>query len=71
MSAMTSLSLEATLYLINHIVLPPKLPQADDWNIEYENAVLDLTQQALQKFGEAVRNKEPEVAGYVCRYCGF
>jgi len=65
---MTSFSLEATLYLIHHIVLPPKLPQADDCEVEYENALLDITIESLQKFGEAIQKVEPEVARYVCRY---
>lgn len=61
---MPSLSLEATLYLIHHIILPPKLPQADDSKVEYENALLDTTVEALQTFGESVRNEQSQVARY-------
>jgi len=66
---MSSLSLEATLYLVHHIVLPPKLPQADDCRSEHEDALLDTTVEALQTFGEAVRNEQPEVARYARRPC--
>jgi hypothetical protein len=69
--AMPSLSLEATLYLFHHIVLPPKLPQADDWKVEYEDALLDTTVEALRTFGEAVRNEQPQVARYARRSRSF
>ncbi|OAL48858.1 hypothetical protein IQ07DRAFT_681560 [Pyrenochaeta sp. DS3sAY3a] len=62
---MPSLSLEATLYLFHHIVLPPKLPQADDCRVEYEDALLDMTAEALQTFSEAVRNEQPQVASHI------
>jgi hypothetical protein len=68
---MTPLSLEATLYLFHHIVLPPKLPQADDWKVEHENALLDMTVEALRTFGKAVRNEQPQIARYACRYRSF
>jgi len=61
---MPSLSLDATLYLIHHVVLPPKLPQANDYKVEYEHALLDTTVETLQTFGEAVRKEEPQVARY-------
>jgi len=62
---MPSLSLAATLYLFHHVVLPPKLPGANDWNAEYEDALLETTVEALQTFSDAVRNDEPQIAGYV------
>jgi hypothetical protein len=40
----------AATYLINHIFLPPKLPQADDVNMEYEILMLDTTIDRLSKF---------------------
>ncbi len=67
MATVPSLSLEATLYLFHHVVLPPKLPQADDWKVESEDALLDTTVEALRSFGETVRNEQPEVARYVRR----
>jgi hypothetical protein len=38
----------AATYLINHIVLPPKLPHEDDSNISHEQALLDAVTCALQ-----------------------
>jgi len=38
------------MYFIHHIFLPPKLPQKDDFNAEYETALLDTTIDTLQKF---------------------
>jgi hypothetical protein len=40
----------AVTYLINHIFLPPKLPQTDDINLEYEILMLDITIDRLSKF---------------------
>jgi hypothetical protein len=68
---MPSLSLEATLYLVHHIVLPPKLPQTDDWKVEFEDALLDTTVEALQTFGKVVRNEQPQVSRYAGRSRSF
>ncbi|KAI1674179.1 DUF3638 containing protein [Pyrenophora tritici-repentis] len=62
---MPPLSLEKTLYLFYHIVLPPKLPQESDWKAEYEDALLNTTVEALQTFGETVQNEQPEVASQI------
>ncbi|KAL7770262.1 hypothetical protein CFE70_000195 [Pyrenophora teres f. teres 0-1] len=62
---MSSLSLEATLYLFHHFVLPPKLPQESDWKAEYEDALLDTTVEVLQSFGGTLRNEQPQVAGHI------
>lgn len=62
---MPPLSLETTLYLFYHIVLPPKLPQESDWKVEHEDALLDMTVEALQTFGEAVQKEQPKVARHV------
>jgi len=61
---MPLLSLEATLYLFHHIVLPPKLPHESDWKVEYEDALLDTTVEVLQTFAETVRDEQPQVARY-------
>ncbi|KAF2726475.1 hypothetical protein EJ04DRAFT_571236 [Polyplosphaeria fusca] len=37
-------------YLIHHLVLPPKLPQADDFDPDHENILLRTTIQALEEF---------------------
>ncbi|KAJ6191961.1 hypothetical protein J3E72DRAFT_399452 [Bipolaris maydis] len=62
---MPPLSLETTLYLFYHIVLPPKLPQESDWKVEHEDALLDMTVEALQTFGEAVQKEQPKVASHI------
>lgn len=40
-------SVQATSYLIHHTALPPKLPQADDFDAEHERCLLDTTVNAL------------------------
>ncbi|KAE9371942.1 hypothetical protein N431DRAFT_456702 [Stipitochalara longipes BDJ] len=44
------LPLGVVTYLINHVFLPPKLPQEDDVNFEYESTMLDVTIDCLSKF---------------------
>jgi hypothetical protein len=38
----------ATAYLVNHVVLPPDLPQVNDYDVAYEKIVLEVTTLALQ-----------------------
>jgi hypothetical protein len=64
---MPPLSLDATLYLFHHIILPPELPQESDWKAEYEDALLDTTIEVLRTFAETVRTEQPQVARYVHR----
>ncbi|KAF2653745.1 hypothetical protein K491DRAFT_780118 [Lophiostoma macrostomum CBS 122681] len=59
---MASLSVEETGYLIHHVVLPPKLPQADDQNEEFNVALLDIVVEGLRTFSEAVQDEEPLLA---------
>jgi hypothetical protein len=40
----------AATYLINHIFLPPNLPQADDVSMEHEVLMLEVTIDRLSKF---------------------
>lgn len=62
---MPPLSVEATLYLFHHIILPPELPQESDLNAEYEDALLDTTIEVLCTFAETVRTEQQQVARYV------
>ena len=39
---------DSALYLFHHIFLPPKLPQEDDYNPEYELILLDEVIKALR-----------------------
>lgn len=41
-------SAEAATYLVNHVVLPPQLPQADDFDAARERFLLDTTMAALR-----------------------
>lgn len=66
---MPPLSLEATLYLFHHIMLPPELTQESDWKAEYEDALLDTTIEVFRTFAETVRTEQLQVARYVHRRC--
>ena len=66
---MPLLSVEATLYLFHHIMLPPELPQESDWKAEYEDALLDTTIEVFRTFAETVRTEQLQVARYVHRRC--
>jgi hypothetical protein len=52
----------ATAYLVNHVVLPPDIPQAHDYDISHERILLETTIQSLHNleshvvdgYGEAV-----------------
>ncbi|RMZ73552.1 very large low complexity [Pyrenophora seminiperda CCB06] len=48
----------AATYLINHIVLPPKLPHKDDSNISHEQALLDAVTCALQDLRNCTNDAE-------------
>ena len=50
------LSVGATLYLTHHVVLPPKLPQEDDFDAHYDRCLLDTTICALQALQESVKD---------------
>lgn len=39
----SELPLEAALYMIHHVFLPPKLPNDDDTNAVHERILLDFT----------------------------
>ncbi|KAE8351981.1 hypothetical protein BDV28DRAFT_149490 [Aspergillus coremiiformis] len=44
------LSVEAIEYLVNHIFLPPKVPQEEDYKADYEKAMLKVVVAALKVF---------------------
>ncbi|OTA55802.1 hypothetical protein K449DRAFT_468641 [Hypoxylon sp. EC38] len=39
-------------YIINHVFLPPQLPQQDDYKVEYEESLLNAVTHALSEFKE-------------------
>jgi hypothetical protein len=51
-------SFGAIMYLIYHIFLPPKLPQEDDFDSEYEMILLDTTIDVLLKFKDCVTDDQ-------------
>ncbi|OQD78015.1 hypothetical protein PENANT_c098G01996 [Penicillium antarcticum] len=52
--ASKSMTLEQTLYLFHHIFLPPKVPQAEDYNAQQEHHLLDSVVDALLSFSDYV-----------------
>jgi hypothetical protein len=47
-----SMTVGATAYLVNHVVLPPKLPQKDDYNPAHEQCLIDMVILALKDLRE-------------------
>lgn len=54
---MADLTAEEIGYLVNHLFLPPQLPQQDDSSSTCEDALLRLIQHALGNF---IRDLRPE-----------
>ncbi|KAM3067027.1 hypothetical protein ACMFMG_011809 [Clarireedia jacksonii] len=52
-SSSTRVPLEAVMYMLYHIFLPPNLPQQDDFNPQHETFLLNTIDDALQKFKAA------------------
>jgi hypothetical protein len=50
MAPSSGASAQATSYLVNHIVLPPQLPQRSDYDAAHERHLVVTTLQALQEF---------------------
>ncbi|KAF2706566.1 hypothetical protein K504DRAFT_492980 [Pleomassaria siparia CBS 279.74] len=44
------LSEEAVVYIVHHVILPPKLPQHNDTNPKHESILLQITIEALEEF---------------------
>lgn len=51
-------SSEAAAYLFHHVVLPPEIPQADDYDPSYEKTLLKMTIQALHDLQAIVTAEE-------------
>ncbi|KAH1900111.1 hypothetical protein KXV57_008631 [Aspergillus fumigatus] len=52
--------LEANVYLVHHVFLPPKLPQEDDYDPEYELVLLEKCIEALEQFKGYVSGPEAD-----------
>lgn len=59
---MDKMETEALRYLIHHIVLPPKLPQEDDWSASNERALLNHTVRAFRDLHNTLAVEHPEAA---------
>lgn len=44
----------STEYIINHVFLPPQLPQAGDQSMENDLALLDLVKRSAKVFAETM-----------------
>ncbi|KAF9695776.1 hypothetical protein EKO04_006190 [Ascochyta lentis] len=55
---------EATSYLVHHIALPPKLPQADDYDAKHERCLLSTTLEALRSLKSSVTSQHEAVVTY-------
>ncbi|KAJ0418503.1 hypothetical protein BJY00DRAFT_314871 [Aspergillus carlsbadensis] len=51
---------EARLYLLNHVFLPPELPQEDDYDATHESILLDTAVDALHQFEALVSEHHRE-----------
>lgn len=46
----TTVSLDAAMYLVHHVFLPPKLPGKDDFNAAHEALLVKMLRGALSEF---------------------
>lgn len=53
--------LAASLYLFHHIFLPPQLPQADNYSLEYGMILLKRVTEALGTFSSHVSSQDTSV----------
>jgi hypothetical protein len=59
---MDKMEAETLRYLIHHIVLPPKLPQKDDWSASNERALLTHTVRAFRDLRNTLAIEYAEAA---------
>lgn len=57
------IELEALLFQIHHVFLPPELPQKDDTNVSHEKTLVETVYLALQDFQQyfPVDHQRPEL----------
>jgi Family of unknown function (DUF6606) len=53
-------------YIVNHLFLPPKLPQEEDVNFQSQNALLSHVVESAAAFYRAANDATAD--GDVCRY---
>jgi hypothetical protein len=59
------LPLGALTYMIHHVFLPPKLPNKDDFNAEYDTILLDTTISSLLKFKGFIKQDQAVIVDCV------
>lgn len=59
------LSLGALTYIIHHVFLPPKLPNKDDLNAEYDTILLETTISSLLEFKGFITPDQAVIVDYV------
>ncbi|KAI1100553.1 hypothetical protein F4804DRAFT_348467 [Jackrogersella minutella] len=55
------ISPESLRYIVNHVFLPPQLPQADDYKVEHEEALLESVLRTLSSFKNHVQDYQAAV----------
>jgi hypothetical protein len=56
-----SMTASAAAYLIHHVVLPPRLPQKDDYDATHEHCLIDAVVCALQDLQEHVGDQDQDL----------
>jgi hypothetical protein len=54
----------ATAYLLNHVVLPPDLPQASDQEVSHEIKLIDVAIETLRDLKELVTDEHQEIVAF-------
>jgi len=62
---MEALLKSGVLHLINHVVLPPRVPDKDDRGFLNDKVLLEMIQKSLQKFYRTLKDRQPEEADQV------
>lgn len=60
-TSLKEMSLGESTYLLHHVFLPPKLPQSEDYNPEYEQSLLESVIRNLQKFSSLVPDEDSDI----------
>lgn len=57
-SLQTNVSRKELRYIVNHVVLPPELPQEDDSSVSYDNVLLRLVHTTAVSFASRLSADE-------------
>jgi hypothetical protein len=58
---------KARFYLLNHVFLPPQLPQEDDYDAAYESVLLVTVGDALDQFKALVSKQHRDIVDAVTK----